>query len=343
MYYQNNKPIISAYYEVAMKKKFSFFSLQMIFILFVASHVSASPIDVVVSIAPQKWLVEQIGGNLVSTSILIGKGQDPHSFQPRPKQIADLSNARLYFTIDMPFEKVIAKKVGHLKTGLKVLDISQNIHKSPMSDYDHEHGYHQTEEHHEHGESHSDHNQKGDHQDHDLHQKEDHHEQEATQTLDPHIWLSPDLLKQMADTITDILMKEDPANRKQYQNNFDKLSKKLDNLHATIKKRLSPFAGSSFYVFHPSFGYFAKTYRLKQEAIEMGGKSPTPRQLQSLIKKARDEGAKIIFVQPQFDPQSGTAIAAAINGQVVPLDPLAEDVDSNLLMIADKIAEALNR
>ena len=72
MYYQNNKPIISAYYEVAMKKKFSFFSLQMIFILFVASHVSASPIDVVVSIAPQKWLVEQIGGNLVSISILIG-------------------------------------------------------------------------------------------------------------------------------------------------------------------------------------------------------------------------------------------------------------------------------
>ncbi len=379
-----------------MKNKFSFFSLQMFFILLFAGHVFGSPIDVVVSIAPQKWLVEQIGGNLVSTSILIGKGQDPHSFQPRPKQIADLSKARIYFTVDMPFEKVIAKKVSHLKTGPKIIDISQNIHKIPISDHDRQHGHHQTEEHHEHGEPHSDHEKKGDEQDHELHQKEDHHEHgeshadhdqkrdhkdhdlhqkedhhehgesksghkqkedeqdhevhekedhhehEATETLDPHIWLSPDLLKHMGETIADVLMKEDPGNRKQYQNNLDKLSKKLDNLHTAIKKKLSPFAGSSFYVFHPSFGYFTNTYRLKQEAIETEGKSPTPRQLQALIQKARSEGAKIIFVQPQFDRNSALAIASAINGQVVPLDPLAEDVGSNLVKIADKIAEALS-
>lgn len=292
---------------------FLIFPLQLISILLFAGAALGAPIDIVVSIAPQKWLVSQVGGTMISVNTLIGKGQDPHSFQPTPRQIAHLSKARFYFTIDMAFEKTISNRIKHLKTGPQVVDISQNIHKIQMDRH--------------------------------THLEEDHHhaDHKALQPLDPHIWLSPVILKQIATTISDVLIEEDPDNREQYKNNLKKLSNKLENIHAAIKKKLAPFTGSSFYVFHPSFGYFAQTYHLHQEAIEVEGKSPPPRQLQRLIKKAKDQGAKIIFIQPQFDPKSATAIASAIDGHVIPLDPLAEDIENNLLLMADKIAGALSK
>jgi zinc transport system substrate-binding protein len=77
--------------------------------------------------------------------------------------------------------------------------------------------------------------------------------------------------------------------------------------------------------------------------VELGGKSPSPRQLAKLIAKAQREQVKVIFVQPQFDTKSGEAIAAAIQGRVVPLNALAEDVVANLREMAVQIKQAMAR
>ena len=84
-------------------------------------------------------------------------------------------------------------------------------------------------------------------------------------------------------------------------------SKSLD---AQLRQALKPFRGQTFYVFHPAFGYFADAYHLQQKSVETEGKSPTPRQLLALIKQARAEGVKIIFLQPQFDVHAAEAVAA---------------------------------
>ncbi|MFH1742105.1 MAG: zinc ABC transporter substrate-binding protein, partial [bacterium] len=106
---------------------------------------------------------------------------------------------------------------------------------------------------------------------------------------------------------------------------------------------LKPYRGESFYVFHPAFGYFGDAYGLKQEAVELEGKAPTPRQLSTLIKKARTENVRIIFVQPQFDKKSAEAVSNSIDGAVVPMDPLAKDVLKNLEEMAMKVGKALKR
>ncbi|MDO8945870.1 MAG: zinc ABC transporter substrate-binding protein [Desulfocapsaceae bacterium] len=131
------------------------------------------------------------------------------------------------------------------------------------------------------------------------------------------------------------------ANRSTYEKNLLEVNRTLDQLHQQITQELAPFQGASFYVFHPAFGYFAHTYHLQQKAIETGGKSPSPRQLSSLITEAKTNKARVIFVQPQFDPKSASAVANAINGEVVPLDPLAEDVITNLKTMTKKIKMAL--
>ena len=82
---------------------------------------------------------------------------------------------------------------------------------------------------------------------------------------------------------------------------------------------------------------------MHQEAVEVEGKSPTPRQLYSLLTRAKTDKVKIVFVQPQFDRKSAQAIANGIGGEVVPLDPLAEDVVGNLKIMAEKIQSALKQ
>jgi zinc transport system substrate-binding protein len=94
-------------------------------------------------------------------------------------------------------------------------------------------------------------------------------------------------------------------------------------------------------VFHPAYGYFGDAYGLKQIAIQLGGKEPTARQLAKLIQLAKEEGVRVLFVQPQFSKKSAEALAKAIGGAVIPLDDLAPDYLRNLQDMAVKLDSAL--
>ncbi|MBU0664022.1 MAG: zinc ABC transporter substrate-binding protein [Proteobacteria bacterium] len=288
----------------------------LLFSLFcLTSMAFSAPMEIFVSIPPQKWICDKLGGTLVTTHVLVGKGQDPHTYEPTPRQLTSLSRAKLYFTLDLEFEGQIIPKLKKTVPTLHFVDTADSIAKIAMT-----------------GEGHD-----NDEQSISGQTTKEHHHQEG---LDPHVWLSPPNLKIMATSMARAMMTEDPANKSSYEKNLEEVLRTLDRLHQGITQQLAPLQGASFYVFHPAFGYFAHTYHLRQEAIETGGKSPTPRQLSALITQARANKAQVIFVQPQFDPRSAAAIANAIGGEVVPLDPLAEDVAANLEIMAQRIKAA---
>jgi len=116
---------------------------------------------------------------------------------------------------------------------------------------------------------------------------------------------------------------------------------KIDQLDQKIKNILKNKAGMKFMVFHPSWGYFARDYGLEQVAIEIEGKDPKPAQLQKLIKKARERNINIVFVQPQFSTKSAKLIAKEIGGEVVFIDPLAENWLENMSHVAEKMIAAI--
>ena len=90
---------------------------------------------------------------------------------------------------------------------------------------------------------------------------------------------------------------------------------------------------------HPAFGYYAQAAGLHQSGIELGGREPSPARLAEVIGRARDHKIKTIFVQPQFNPASARALAEAIGGNAVELDPLAADVVANFRRITDTITK----
>jgi zinc transport system substrate-binding protein len=110
-----------------------------------------------------------------------------------------------------------------------------------------------------------------------------------------------------------------------------------------IAESLAPLKGSRFYVFHPAFGYFGDRYGLEQVAVEIEGKGPTPKQLSNLINKARDEGGKVIFVQPQFAKNDAKTLAREIGGAVIPMDSLSREYLDNLEHMAELLRTAFTR
>ncbi len=270
-----------------------------------AALAAAAPLEVFVSIPPQKYLVDRLGGGYVKTHVLVGEGQSPHLFQPTSKQVLALSQAKVFFTVDMEFEHIFVHKLEESVQSLQVVNSVRSIEKVPLQNHDHHGGKHAV--------------------------------------LDPHVWLAPANLKIMATNMAAALSSVDPMNEQLYKKNLESIVGELDELDRAIQKELAPFAGATFYVFHPSFTYFARSYNLHQEAVEVGGKSPTPKPLAALIAKAKKEKVKVLFVQEQFDPRSAQVVAQATGAKVLPLNPLAENVVGNLLDISRNIHSALSR
>jgi zinc transport system substrate-binding protein len=146
----------------------------------------------------------------------------------------------------------------------------------------------------------------------------------------------------MVRNITDGLIEVDPANRTFYEQNHDDYLEELGQLDTDIRGGLEGVQNRTFMTYHASFGYFAAEYGLTQLPIEAEGKEPTASGLLELIDEARSLGIKVIFIEPQFNPQSAEVIANEIGGSVIAIDPLARDYLENMRDMADKFIETLN-
>ncbi|MBN1500485.1 MAG: zinc ABC transporter substrate-binding protein [Spirochaetes bacterium] len=275
-------------------------------------------ITVFVSILPQKYFVEKIAGDRVAVEVLVSPGKNPATYEPTPQQVTDLGSAKALFTIGVPFENAFLPKIQGILKSLKIVDTSSGIKKRMLEAHSHE------------GEEH--HDEEGS-----MDSDEDDHDHGIP---DPHIWLSPSLVKIQAKNIYDALIELDPSGKTDYLKGYESLISELDEVISELQKSLKPFAGSTLFVFHPAFGYFADEFGLKQVAIETGGKEAAPAKLTEIIEHAQKEGVKIIFVQPEFSQESAKKIAQAIGGTVVMLNPLYPDYINNLKSISTEIEKA---
>ena len=162
-------------------------------------------------------------------------------------------------------------------------------------------------------------------------------------SLDPHIWLSPENAAAIAANIRDGLVSVDPVAAAYYDSNLVHLRSELREVDLELRTLLGPFAGRSFYVFHPAFGYFAERYGLEQVAIEVDGKEPGARDLVAVVTAARDAGVKVILVQPQHPASIARTVASEIGAELVIVDPLAYDYTKELVAIGRAVAGALER
>ena len=304
---------------------------------------AADKIPVFVSIVPQKYFVEQIGKDLVDVQVMVLPSASPATYEPKAQQMVALSKAKIYFSIGVPFENAWLDRIVTANPDMNVVHTDHGIHKLEMDAHHHHEDHaeehadvHHDDEHHD-DEHHDDAHHDDEHHD-EMAKDEEHHGHEG---LDPHIWLSPPLVKIQASTILAALQEADPAHKDIYEENFKDFMARVDQLDSDLKETFKGKKGLQFLVFHPAWGYFADAYGLKQVPIEIEGKNPKPAQLKGLIEHSRESGINVIFVQPQFSKKSANIVAREIGGQVAFANPLAEDWMGNLRQVADNFKEAL--
>ncbi len=276
--------------------------IRAVLLLFLAYGLAFAKLNVVVSIPPQSYFVERIAGDLADVKIMLPPGISPETFTPAPADLRMLKEADLYFLIGVGFEKAWLDRFKKVNPNLTFVDTTATIEKIPM-------------------------------------------EKTATRRkhhggLDPHVWLSPANVAKMVPLIRDALIARDPAHAADYRRNASRFLQEIEALDRKIGEILSGAKRRTFIVFHPAFGYFAKSYGLKQIAIEKEGKEPTLRYFKKVIDFAREHDIHTIFVAPQFSEKSARYIAEKIGGDVKTIDPLAKNWRENLIEVAKSLEKA---
>jgi len=280
------------------------------------------PITVAVSIVPQAEFVEKVGGDKVKTVVIVPSGADPHTYEPSPKEVQEISKAKMLVTVGvgMPFEEGWIENFESMDSGTLIVNCSKEIELRKLAEHDHE------------GEA--EHNES-------LEAGNENKTDEDHEELDPHIWTSPANAKIMVEDIYEGLVQLDPENEAYYAQNRNAYLEELDALDARIREKLEGREERNFMVYHPSWGYFAADYGLTMIPVEIEGKEPSAQDLAELVDLAKEKNVKVIFVQAQFSTRSADVLAQEIGGEVVAVDPLAKDYIANMDNVSDIFARNL--
>ncbi|MCL2764330.1 MAG: zinc ABC transporter substrate-binding protein [Treponema sp.] len=258
---------------------------------------------IAVSIPPQEWFVSQIAGDKASVLILVPPGQNPHNYEPTPRQIQSLANASAWILSGTEFEIALRPKIEALFPDLLIIDGTEGVNFRMLLDHEH----------------------------HDC--DHDH----SSLEIDRHTWLGrmPSII--LANRIMQTLYHLDRSNENYYLERMVNTVQDIQDVFNELEIILAPLKGRSVFVYHPSFGYFLDEFGIEQEAVETGGKEPTPRELNNLISKITSEQPAAIFVQTQFPVNAARTIAGAVGADVIELDPLAQNWLENIRYIGEAL------
>ncbi len=266
---------------------------------------AADRLQVFVSILPERALVQAVGGDLVSVTVLVGPGRSPETYAPSPRQLEALGRAQLYLAIGVPFESVWLPRIHAAQPALPIVHLEQGIPRRPVVGVD--------------------------------------GQPVPGGPPDPHLWLAPPLAKRLVAHVEAALVARDPAHTAEYRENAARFNARLGTLDTWIRARLAPYRGRTILVFHPAWGYYADAYGLTELPIEIAGKPPGARRLAAILDLARTRRVRTVFVQPQFSDALAHTVARSLGAKVVAVDPLAADYLANLRSATEAFVAAFAR
>lgn len=260
-----------------------------------------------VTIEPQRYFAEKIAGDLFQINCVTPAGQSPETYDPTPQQMVQISQSQAYFRIgEIGFEQAWMKNLQSQNPDMVVFDLSEGMELIKNEEEAHEEG--EAHHHHHHG------------------------------SVDPHIWTSISGARVIAQNTCQAFIKLDPENQEVYRAGYQRLIEEIDSTEAEMKQLLQPLAGTAFIIYHPALTYFAREFGLKQLCIELDGKEPSPAQLKQLLETATQSGAKVVFVQQEFDQKNAELIAKETGCRLVTINPLSYNWHDEMIRLATILA-----
>ncbi len=167
--------------------------------------------------------------------------------------------------------------------------------------------------------------------------KKEHHTDDGHHHGDhnPHIWLDPLRMLDMANLIKKELIHLDPNKAEQYTKNFNKLKRDLLALDNSFKKTLQDKENKKILVSHAAYGYWEERYGIEQLAIKglTSNDEPSQRDLITIIDQAERYNLNYILFEQNTSDQVAEIIQKQLGATVLYIHNLSvlteNDIENN--------------
>ena len=264
-------------------------------------------VQVSTSFRPFTLLVEPVGGDHITITQILPPGADPHEYEPTPNDAVALKNGRIFFYGGPFLEPWAADLAASSNPGIQLVTFADAI---PGPEYD---------------------------------QMKSRYAGFPDMTLDPHLWLSPQLTEYYVAYVARQLSETDPANASDYRNNAAVFEKRLKQLDSDYTAGFSNCTTRTFLSSHAFLEYIAATYNLTQ--ISIAGMSPdaqpSMKQMSVILGEAKAHNVRGILAEPYEAEDLSKSISVELNlpvysfttMEVLPSGPLTEgDTDYVAIM-----------
>ena len=249
-------------------------------------------IQVVTTIPDLAYLADEIGGSEVETFSIATGYQNPHFVDPKPSYILKLTRADVFITVGLDLEigwvpalLNSARNADIQRGGAGYVDASTDV---PLLEVP-------TSVSREQGDIHVFGN--------------------------PHYWLDPSRVKQVAKNIYDGLVRQRPGSQQAFSANMDRFNARLDEKIGQWKAQMAPFVGSRIIAYHNQWPYFEQAFGF--EIVDFlepkPGIPPTPSQLAKVIRLMEHDNLKVLIIAPYYKKDAADLVVSMVDGTVVVL------------------------
>ena len=257
-----------------------------------AAH--GGPVRVATSFYPLQWMAERVGGDLVTVTNLTKPGAEPHDLELTPRDVAMLSDTDVvaYLSgfqpaVDDALRTTGATRFDAAPAADLNLVFTPNVGDPAPGDR--------------------------------LEAEAD-----ATGRTDPHFWLDPNRLADVANAFADTLAEQDPDHAARYRANAAAVTADLKGLDHDLRAGLADCRSRDLVTSHRAFGYLAARYGLRQVGISglSPEEEPSARSLARVSDFVRANDVRTIYSETLASPAVAKTVARETGAVTKVLDPL---------------------
>jgi zinc/manganese transport system substrate-binding protein len=248
----------------------------------ISSGAMAEPIKVVASFSIISDFAREVGGDRIALTTLVGPGGDAHVYEPKPADVAAMTEAQVVLVNGLHFEGFLERLVETSDTKAEVVELTKGVKALPVAEEHHE-GEAAHEEGHDHG------------------------------AVDPHAFQSIANAQIYVANVAAAFCAADPTGCDVYKRNALAYDTKLEALDADVTAAIAAIPADKRIIItsHDAFGYFEHAYGIRflaPEGVSTDAEASAA-DVAALIKQVREDKAAAIFVENVSDPRLVEQIA----------------------------------
>jgi zinc transport system substrate-binding protein len=247
-------------------------------------------ISVVASFYPLAEVARRVGGERVDVADLTPPGAEPHDLELSPDQVDAIASADVVLFLGSGFQPAVEEAASTVAEG-RVVDLLDGLPTMPASP---------------------------------AVLEEPAAEEQDPATVDPHVWLDPELMQGIEARVERTLAEADPGSHDGYEVRGQAYAEELAAVDEEMRAGLAECERRTIVTSHAAFGYLASAYGLEQESVTgiSPEAEPDPERLAQIAADVERDGTTTIYTETLVSPKIAETIARETGASTAVLNPI---------------------